>query len=55
MKFSDESTIAQINEILSKLSGVTSYRVNPVSGSVRVEFDPEKITRDQIRNRLLEK
>ena len=55
MKLPDESTIARIDDILSELPGVTNYRVNHVSRTDRVEFDPVKITEEQIRNKLLEK
>lgn len=55
IKLPDESKYAQINDILSELTGITDYRVNPVNRIVRVEFDPEKIAEEEIRKRLLEK
>ena len=40
---------SQVEEVLSKLPGIRDFSVNHVSGTLRVDYDPEEIDSDKIR------
>lgn len=43
---------AEIEDSLKGLNGVANAQINHVANTVRVEYDPEKLTLESIRKRL---
>jgi Heavy-metal-associated domain len=39
-------------EALKKLDGITNLQVNPITNKVRVEYDPSKVTLEEIQKML---
>ena len=48
----EKGNLARVDDALARLQGIKDYRVNSVNRTVRVEFDPEKVTLEQIREKL---
>lgn len=48
----ERANLARVDDALSGLTGITDYRANSVNRTIRVEFDPEKVTIEQIREKL---
>ena len=48
----DMKDIRVIEESLEKLNGVFSAKVNLVTGKVKVDYDPERLTFDEIRKKV---
>jgi Heavy-metal-associated domain len=50
-----EKDLHEIEDSLKKLIGVYSTRLNYVSGKVEVIYDPEKLTLDEIKEKIRSK
>lgn len=48
----EKANLAMVGDALLGLPGIKEYRVNSVNRTVKIEFDPEKVTLEQIREKL---
>ena len=44
--------LEQLKEMLSKMNGVSSVEANHITHMLSVEYDPKKVTMDEIRKKV---
>jgi len=50
LRFNEEAPTDLLEKSLARLLGVIDFEINHVNGTIRVDYDPQKITFNEIQN-----
>lgn len=50
LRLDEEVPTALLEKSLAKILGVVDFEINHVNGTIRVDYDPQKITFNDLRN-----